>query len=236
MIEGMLQERVRVRSTEGYLAGELAYPSAEAHAACLLVNPHPYMGGGMANNVVAALAAGLAQAGAVTLRFDYAGVGESEGERIDVVAGMAEFWSSGVSPQDPAMLQDVYHAAAWLRSTVSLPMVLIGYSFGAHAIQPVLDDTVAAAILVAPTVGRHDFSTVARWSGPRLVVCSDRDFSSSPENLAEWRKSLDGSVSWHQFQGSDHFLKGREERLLEVCRSFLCERGVFQEAAPCPCS
>ena len=46
----------------------------------VICHPHPLHGGSMDNNVVLALALGLVEEGFVTLRFNFRGVGGSEGE------------------------------------------------------------------------------------------------------------------------------------------------------------
>ena len=77
----IMQERVWIDGPRR-LAGELAYPMGDDPVgAALLVNPHPYMGGSMHNNVIAHLHAALATAALVTLRFDYSGVGETRAAR-----------------------------------------------------------------------------------------------------------------------------------------------------------
>ena len=49
----------------------------------VICHPHPLHGGNMENNVVLALALGLAQEGFVTLRFNFRGVGGSQGEHTE---------------------------------------------------------------------------------------------------------------------------------------------------------
>lgn len=231
MSGGILQERVRFAGSLGRLAGELAYPWSQPQAAALIVNPHPYMGGHMDNNVVAALAAGLARAGLATLRFDYAGVGESSGPAVDLVAGMAEFWSTGRSPMDRAMSEDVASAAKWLRANAPLPLVLVGYSFGAHAAQAALADHVAAVVLVSPTVVHHDLFVLAALTLPRLVIYSDKDFSTPRQRTEAWLAAMTPPVVARCIRGANHFFKGRETELVGICRRFLSEHLVLKEEA-----
>ncbi len=85
--------------------------------AALICHPHPLYGGTMHNKVVYRLARGLRRTGAVALRFNFRGVGRSEGKH-DNGAGEVE---------------DARVALAWLRERYpGLPFVLAGFSFGSR--------------------------------------------------------------------------------------------------------
>jgi alpha/beta superfamily hydrolase len=234
MSEAVYQERVRIPSAHGHLAGELAYGLGAERCMCLLVNPHPYMGGHMENNIVRALALGLARDDMVTLRFDYSGVGESDGPTVDVVGAMAQFWATGDSPRDPQMLDDVRCAADWLRGQVGLPLALAGYSFGAHAMQAALADDVAAAVVISPTIRHHDFAVVAGLSVPKLVIYSDNDFAATAEQVEAWLERVAEPRTAHRISGGEHFYRGREDVLCRLCREFLAATVADREGASCP--
>src|SRR5665213_3140276 len=88
------------------LHGELAYPEeGRALGAVVFAGPHPLLGGNMRNNVVRCLGDGLAQRGLLTLRFDYRGVGRSQGPPVDVTQHLAEFWRTGYAPGEMAFWQ-----------------------------------------------------------------------------------------------------------------------------------
>ena len=91
----MQEIQVSFRSGDLSLEGLLANPGANAPAA-VVCHPHPAYGGSMFNNVVDAILAAMWQAGYATLRFNFRGVGASEGEHDggpgevdDAVAAMA---------------------------------------------------------------------------------------------------------------------------------------------------
>jgi alpha/beta superfamily hydrolase len=91
-------------------------PPARAAIVC---HPHPLYGGTMHNKVVHRLARGLRTTGAVVLRFNFRGVGKSQGEHAH---GEGE-------------LDDARAALAWLRARYpALPFVLAGFSFGARVV------------------------------------------------------------------------------------------------------
>ena len=71
-------ERVWIDGPAGRLAGELSHGGGAMIGAALMIPPHPYMGGRMRLPLMAQIAEELARHNVTTLRFDYAGVGESE--------------------------------------------------------------------------------------------------------------------------------------------------------------
>jgi alpha/beta superfamily hydrolase len=221
MLEEMTRETVRIPGPRGLLAGELAYGSGAITSAFLLINPHPHMGGRMSNSLILHLAETLTAAGAATLRFDYAGVGESEGPDLDVYASMAQFWETGAAPEDPAMIEDARQAARWLTRQVKAPLVYIGYSFGTYAAAMILDSQAAGIALISPTVGRHDFSRLQRSPHPKLVVYSDDDFATPPAATRQWIASLPNVRSTHCIPGGNHFFRGQELQVAGLCRAFV---------------
>ncbi len=205
----------------GRLAGELAYPLREATYACLLVGPHPYMGGLQDNNVIRTIAACLPRGGAVTLRFDYGGAGDSTGPKLDVAAAMAQFWETGTAPQDPAMVADARWAGLWLLEQTRLPLVAVGYSFGAYAAAAGLADMVRALALVSPTLRQHDFGGLSRRVLAKLVIYSDNDFATPAERVRNWLAELPRPWTAHCISGAEHFFRGREDEVAACCEEFL---------------
>ncbi len=87
--------------------------------AALVCHPHPLYGGTMHNKVVHRLARGLRTSGAAVLRFNFRGVGQSQGEHAH---GEGE-------------VDDARAALGWLRGRYpGLPFELAGFSFGARVI------------------------------------------------------------------------------------------------------
>ncbi|MBI4578609.1 MAG: alpha/beta hydrolase [Planctomycetes bacterium] len=220
---GLIQERVQFAGARGQLAGELAYTEATVRFGCLLVGPHPYMGGSMDNPLMRQIAMGLAAADAVTLRFDYGGVNESQGPAIDVAAAMAKFWATGRAPQDETMVEDARAAERWLRDQCDPPMVAIGYSFGAMAAATVVVEQTQGLILIAPTLKQHDIRVPRRADLDRLVIYADGDFATPAGVSAEWTETLPSPAQVVCMHGADHFFRGREANVVQRCVEF-CDR------------
>jgi alpha/beta superfamily hydrolase len=210
------------------LEGELAY-SEEADSplgGVVLAGSHPLLGGNMHNNVVRGLGDGLAECGLATLRFNYRGVGRSEGPAIDVARHMAEFWETSHVSGELDLWQDVQAAVEFLQPVVGLarPLALVGYSFGCALLPLVrLPQSPAALVLVAPPLGKHDYEAFIRLQSPILVIVSDDDFAVEPARLREWFDRLPAGAQLIQGPRDSHFFRGHESWLAETVAAFLKE-------------
>lgn len=223
-------ESVRIRSSSGELAGELGYAMHKPLVACALFNPHPFMGGQMENNVIRELARTLPAERAITLRFDYSGVGASTGPRADIAASMLSFWETGHAPQDPQMIADARAAADWLHKATRKPLVLIGYSFGSHAATQVIDDRAVGIVIIAPTLKQHDFSALSRCTLPKLIIYSDNDFATPRGMIEDWIHTLPSAQSLC-IAGGEHFFKQKESQVAQACAAFVQSLAQQEEAA-----
>jgi alpha/beta superfamily hydrolase len=178
----------------------------------------------MHNNVIHGLADGLAEEGVLTLRFDYRGVGRSEGPVVDVAEHLARFWQTSHGPDELDLAGDVQGAAAAVREVAgpTLPVALIGYSFGCALLPEVhVAGPETALVLVAPTVGKHDYSAYSAMSGPLLVIASEDDFATEAGQLRGWFDSLSAPRRLVLQRFDNHFFRGHESRLAACVLEFL---------------
>src|SRR5690606_26117792 len=107
--------------------------SAPPRHAVLLLNPHPQFGGNLNNNVIRHLARRLAEEGAVTLRFDYRGVGASTLALPPGQTAFSYFAEMERSRSYEALVPDAAAAFEHLEQNVlrGIPRIIAGYSFGA---------------------------------------------------------------------------------------------------------
>ncbi len=146
----VVQETVRIVDIDGRLAGELAYPAGGEQAACLLVNPHPYMGGTMDNNLIGAMSEALAGAGFVTLRFNIAAY-RAATAAIDVSAAMDAFGRRAPHRRTSFCARRAAWAR-WMRTEIAC-RCCGGYSFGAYASLAALhEESPIATVLISPTL------------------------------------------------------------------------------------
>lgn len=113
-------ESLMLPGPAGSLEALLEEPEdAAAGFAALVCHPHPLYGGTMLNKVVHRLGRGLRAAGGVVLRFNFRGVGRSQGEHGNLVGEV----------------EDARAALGWLRGRYPhLPYALAGFSFGSRVI------------------------------------------------------------------------------------------------------
>jgi alpha/beta superfamily hydrolase len=223
--EDLVVEAVRFPAGGCRLEGELAYPPGEPAGMVLLAGPHPLLGGSMHNNVVRGLGDGLARHGFATLRFNYRGVGDSEAPVGDVAASLAAFWRTSRAPDEPHYQADLSAACAFLRSAAGddLPLGLVGYSFGCTLLPAALPAGVGAAVcvLVAPTVGAHDYGGFDTVANPKLIIAPEGDFAADREQLSGWFARLPGRKTLVRPRLDSHFFRGHEDWLVSTVVAFL---------------
>ena len=144
------------------LEGVLHEPAAGGPSPAVAVcHPHPLYGGDMHNEVVVTICERLAAGGIAALRFNFRGVGRSQGS-----------FGGGEAEQE-----DVRGAITYLRglsSTGSRGPGLAGYSFGAAVALSTADPGVRALAAVSPPLPALD-SVRLKPDIPLLLVAGDRD-------------------------------------------------------------
>jgi hypothetical protein len=206
----MSESRITFPCGDLKLEGLLTLPEREAPGAAVVCHPHPIYGGSMHNNVVEAVLEALWRRQLATLRFNFRGVGDSEGE-----------YDGGEGELD-----DVREAVAFLAGKAGVKSVLLaGYSFGASVslraglTDPAVDRLVLVALPVAGMTGPGD-----SISKPVLLVSGDRDSYSPLEPLRTLAGKLGSRARLEILAGADHFFGGYEARLSALIGAALAER------------
>ena len=171
----------------------------------VVTHPHSQMGGSMENNVVEALVSAFHDHGYATLRFNFRGVGGSEGDFDD-----------GEGEQD-----DVKGAIAFLNEKGLGDITLAGYSFGAWVISRAVAgyDGLSDVILVSPPVDfvQFDFSHLTGRCG--FIICGDRDQFCPLPSLEKIVKQVGCRLA--VVRGADHFYFGYEQCIEESLAAYL---------------
>jgi uncharacterized protein len=143
---------------------------------CAIAAPHPAFGGSMTVPVVAELAWALTRAGHPTIRFDYRGVGASQGQRRAAAERIA-----AVSEEAGDLLAAIDQLLATTRVRSACA---VGYSFGAAvALAAARDARIERIVLVAPPTALADFGALARLGKPALALCGSADRLCDPAAL-----------------------------------------------------
>ena len=171
----------------------------------LVLHPHPLGGGTMHNKVVFRAAAALNDAGLVTLRINFRGVGQStgthdegDGERDDVRAGL-DYLAQNYANQE---------------------ITLCGFSFGARVGLEVglSDERVVRLISIGTPVDKYDFSFLEQCRKPILFVHGEDDEYGNVDRLRE----LVAEIAAHApaelrvIEGAGHFFNNQLDELKRV--------------------
>ncbi len=154
-----MEEKIRFLSGKYEIEGRLEKISPQKGA--VITHPHPLYGGDMHNNIVAAITRAYRQKGYTTLRFNFRGVGNSQGKH-----------DNGIGEQE-----DVRAAISYLAGLGIGRIDLAGYSFGAwvNALAIKNDTTPQNMIMVSPPVAFVDFGSISDLGNLRLIVTGSRD-------------------------------------------------------------
>jgi len=202
--------RVSFPSGRLVLEGILAIPEgAEPFPAVIVCHPHPLYGGSMDNNVVYSLCETLTQASLASFKFNFRGVGGSQGE-----------FGQGIGEQE-----DVEAAISFL-STIkevdSKRIGLAGYSAGAGFALPVAfkDDRVRALAAVSPPLPMFDFAFLKSCPKPKLLISGTRDDLIPIDQFLEFCQNLPEPKECESIEGANHFWWGYESRLAGKVAAF----------------
>ena len=196
-------EKHTLSGPEGRIEALLQRPQGEPRGAAVVCHPHPLYGGTMNNNVVYHTARALTELGYTTLRFNFRGVGDSEGTHAHGVGEEA----------------DLLAALDWLReSTGEERPVVAGFSFGARVALAVGCRPGAARALVALGVAPRlfDLSFVARCAVPKLFIQGERDELSALDDVRAFFDEAAPPKELVVVEGADHFFTGRLARIREA--------------------
>jgi len=199
------EETLRFAAGGLSLEGRVALPPS-ARRAAVVCHPHPQYGGDMDNSVVVGATRALQDAGVATLRFNFRGVGASEGS-----------YSGGL-----AEAEDARAAVTCLREHLpSGAISLGGYSFGAMVALLAGHDHAEVDRLFAIALPATMFDTgpIEQSTKPKLLLLGDRDQYCPVPAMEALVARLAGENSLVRIEGADHFLFGVEERVgAEVAR------------------
>jgi alpha/beta superfamily hydrolase len=206
----MREEKLFIPSTGIQLEGLLSIQEASSFkSGVILCHPHSQYGGDMNHPVITTAAEAASQEGFSTLRFNFRGVGESEGS-----------YGEGVGERE-----DVKAVADYLYLRLKdnhSPLILVGYSFGAWAGFPVAieDERFEGMVGIAPPLEIYDFGFLKGCKKKKLFIAGNRDLFCPSSVLEEWYQHLDEPKSLSIIPGADHFFLFHTRYLSQPLREF----------------
>jgi alpha/beta superfamily hydrolase len=172
-------------------------------AAVVFAHPLPTDGGTMHTKVVFRATKALASLGCAVLRFNFRGVGSSEGE-----------WDEG-----PGELAD-YRAALDAMATLYPQTELwsAGFSFGSYIALTVgaIDDRVRLLLGIGPPVDRYDFTAVRTSAKPKFLILAERDEICPLKRGYEFYGQLAEPKELVVIDGADHLFDGKVSEVADA--------------------
>lgn len=210
MPKQVLREAARVDGPAGVLETLVEYPATvtEDTPVAVIAHPHPAHGGAMTNKVVATLARAFNLCGHVAVRFNFRGVGASDGAYDE---GRGE-------------LTDLLAVLNWARERwPGVPVSLAGFSFGAGmAVAATQHAEVPQVLLVAPPVGRiMDPGLRLPESVTAYVVQGGKDELVDADAVVEWADTQPPGIEVAVLPDADHFFHGQLVVLRETLMGFI---------------
>ncbi len=190
---GAIEVATEPAESEG--ESENATATANALGIAVICHPHPLHGGTMHNKVVTIIERSLRELGLDTVRFNFRGIGKSEGA-----------FDEGIGESD-----DLAAVVEWARKMrPEAPLWLAGFSFGSYvALRNAKRLDAGALITIAPPVGRWEFESIELPDCPWLVVQGEEDEVVDPQSVFDWVEQLDVSPQLVRMAETSHFFHRR---------------------------
>lgn len=207
---------------EGRLEGRYQHGKGPTAPIALLLHPHPQHGGTMNNKVVYGLYQVFAQRGFSVLRFNFRGVGRSQ----------------GVFDRGEGELSDAASALDWLQSYNENARAcwIAGFSFGAWIGMQLLmrRPEISGFISVAPPANLYDFSFLAPCPSSGLVVQGKSDEivpeASVKKLIDKLQNQRDIEIEYASVEGANHFFAAQLDQLSLSVHDYLDRHTDTQQA------
>ena len=172
-----------------------ATPESSKPYIAIICHPHPLHGGTMTNKVVTTLAKTLDTFGAITLRFNYRGVGASEGS-----------YDQAIGEYD-----DLIAMRDWLQQQhPDNQLILAGFSFGSFLVAKAAQVCQPATLItVAPAIKRQAYGTYPDYPGPWCLIQGEQDELTEASAVYDWAQQHPHPPSVIRIPDASHFFHGK---------------------------
>ena len=206
---------------EGRLEGRYQKGRGDNPPIALILHPHPLFGGTMNNRATYELYHLFARKGFSVLRFNFRGVGRSQGEY----------------DQGQGELADAATALGHLQSmNANAPFAWVGgFSFGSWISMQLLmrRPEIAGFISVSAAANLYDFSFLAPCPSSGIVVHGELDKICPPEEtraMVERTRTQKGrKIEFDVVEGADHFFQNHVDEMIAVSEAYLDRRLAYHE-------
>lgn len=197
-------QKLFISGSTGKLEVVRGNPGLAPRGNAVIAHPHPLHGGTMDNKVVQTMFSTLLALNFITVKFNFRGVGLSEGQYDQGVGETDDVISVVKTLNDPSETEGN-----------RLPLMLAGFSFGgaiqlhaAHALNP------DYLLLVAPSVAHLHAPPVPETTNHALIIQGDKDDIVSPATIMDWAMPTSQPILF--IPGAEHFFHGKLMILKDV--------------------
>lgn len=188
---------VIIEGPAGKLELAIAKPTGEEKSKGfgVICHPHPLYGGTMHNKIVTTLAKTFQGFGLVTVRFNFRGVGLSEGQ----------------FDQGKGELLDLLAVIEWMKQEHPESEIWVaGFSFGAYiAAKSAAEIEVSKLVTVAPPVQHFPMHALPPILCPWVLVQGELDDVVPPQEVLEWAESREPKPVIIRFKEAGHYFHGQ---------------------------
>ena len=181
-------EAVATAPVEGALSGQ--------DLVAVVCHPHPLHGGTMSNKVVTTLVRTYRDLGVPCVRFNFRGVGASEGE-FDNAVGEVD---------------DLLAVVSWVKQCYpTARLLLAGFSFGSSVAAQAshrLGKELQHLVLVAPPVERYPYDMDGQFPAAVAVIIGEQDELVDVAGVIDWAQGLKSQAVLLRYPEATHFFHG----------------------------
>jgi alpha/beta superfamily hydrolase len=198
---------------EGRLEGRYVHSKTENAPIVLLLHPHPQGGGTMNNKVVYNLFNSFTQLGFSALRFNFRGVGRSQGRFDNGIGELAD----AAAALDWVQSHNADAAGCWIA----------GFSFGAWIGMQLLmrRPEIEGFISIAPPANLYDFTFLAPCPTSGLIVHGDADELVPLDSVKTLGTKLSSqrniTVKHVTINGANHFFQDKLEEMTTTVSEYV---------------
>lgn len=212
-LESILMPEVFFTGSEGRLEGRYYESDKPGAPIAVVLHPHPLYGGTMNNKVTYQIFQSFVKQGFSVLRFNFRGVGRSQGKFDEGVGELTD----AATALDWIQLQNPNAATCWIG----------GFSFGAWIAMQLLmrRPEIEGFVSVSPPANMYDFSFLSPCPSSGIIVQGDRDDVVQEEAVSKLAGKLatqkGGRVQYHTVAGADHYFRNQMSDLERTLDSYL---------------
>ena len=201
---------------EGRIEGRYHHNENKGAPLVVVLHPHPLYGGTMNNKITYNLYQAFVRSGFSALRFNFRGIGKSQGKFDDGIGELAD----AATALDWIQQQNMDASACWIS----------GFSFGAWIGMQLLmrRPEINGFISVSPPANLYDFSFLSPCPTAGLITMGDRDEIVEEEAVSKLAHKLAGqkgaNLEYKIIHGADHYYRNQMDELNEISEEYIMRR------------